>query len=90
MTGIWIFHGDGATLATAVFTTKEDADKWISKNFVSGVLTCMPINEGIYDWAIKQQYFEPQKDHQKSGAFIQKFTSGYLEHYHYVNGVLYA
>ncbi len=88
MDWVWTFHGDGATLCSAVFSTKENADVWIAANLVSGILTLMPLDEGIYQWAIINEYFAPKKDYQKTGAFVQKFTSAYLEHYHYVDGVI--
>lgn len=83
---VWVFHGEKADLCTAIFTNKLLAEEWISKYSLTGSLTRMPLNESIYDWAIKSDMFEPKKDYQKTATFIQQFTSAYLEHYHYVNG----
>jgi hypothetical protein len=84
--GMWVFHGEKSDFCTAIFTNKLLAEEWISKYSLTGNLTRMPINESIYDWAIKSDMFEPKKDYQKTATFIQQFTSAYLEHYHYVNG----
>jgi len=35
---------------------------------------------------IENDYWRPKKDHEKTSEFIQRFTSAYLEHYHYENG----
>ena len=83
---IWSFHGDGAMLCTAVFTDFEQADKWIREYKLSGVLTKMPVNQSIYHWATETGMFRPKSDLQQTPQFIQRFTSAYLEHYHYENG----
>jgi hypothetical protein len=43
----------------------------------------MPLDTGIYDWAIENGFFSPKRNEQKLGEFVQTFTSAYLEHYHY-------
>ncbi|GAB3927997.1 DUF7710 domain-containing protein [Mucilaginibacter myungsuensis] len=85
---IWIFHGTGARFSSGVFTSLNVAEKWIMANKLTGLLTKYPINEGVYDWAIKNDFFEIKKDSEKEPFFIQAFTSGSQEHYHYENGEL--
>ena len=88
MDSVWIFHGAGSRFASGVFTDKTIAERWIIQNRLTGVLTKYPINISVYDWAISESFFEPQKEHYKSAKFIQKFTSASQEHYHYENGSL--
>jgi len=83
---IWIFHGNDATLCSAIFTDLEKAEMWIKKYSLSGILTKMPINRSIYDWAIETGTFIPKSELQQTPKFIQRFTSAYLEHCHYENG----
>ena len=83
---VWVFMGDSAPHPCAIFSSKKDADKWITKNNVSGVLTQYPLNKSVYDWAREYGYFEPASDEQKSPRFIAKFSSAYAEHYHYEDG----
>ena len=83
---IWIFHGEGAMLSTAVFTDLEKAEEWIKKHSLSGVLTKMPLNQSVYDWAVETEMFTPKSEFHQKPVFIQQFTSAYLEHYHYENG----
>jgi len=83
---IWIFHGNGATLCTATFTDLEQAEMWIKKYSLSGILTKMPINQSIYDWTIETGKFAPKSELQQTPKFIQRFTSAYLGHCHYENG----
>ncbi|MDR6765324.1 hypothetical protein J2W88_000582 [Acidovorax delafieldii] len=87
MEWVWVFHGEGASFSSAVFSSKESAEEWILRHEVSGVLTKMPVNVGIYDWVVASGYFSPKYPSQKSPEFIQRFSSAYLEHFHYVSGV---
>jgi hypothetical protein len=86
MNWLWVFHGVRGGFSSAVFSNKLKAEKWISKYSLSGTLTKMPVDIGVYDWAIENGKFNPKRDDQKSSAFIQQFTSGSLEHHHYVEG----
>ena len=88
MNSIWLFHGAGSRFTSGVFTERTIAEEWITKNMLSGVLTKYPINISVYDWAINESFFAPQKDIHQSANFIQKFTSASQEHYHYENGNL--
>ena len=86
--GVWIFNGLNGRFPSGVFTSKGLADSWIKENRLSGVLTLYPINTGVYEWAINQNYFVAKKESESSPDFIQCFTSGSQEHYHYENGEL--
>lgn len=85
---IWIFHGAQARLASGVFTSKEKAEEWIRKYNLTGVLTEYPLDEGVYDWAIKKDLFTVKKDSQAEPLFIQGFTTASQNHFHYENGQL--
>jgi hypothetical protein len=54
---VWVFHGEGARFASGVFTSKEKAAQWIEDRRLSGVLTAYPLDEGAYDWAIRNGFF---------------------------------
>ena len=83
---IYIFHGEGAQFSSAVFDHLSKAEKWITENELTGILTVYPLNVPVYDWAIEKGYFTPKKEHQSSAKFISRFTSASQEHYHYENG----
>lgn len=87
MTEVWLFHGEGATFACAVFSSKKKAEHWIAQHQVDGMLTRMPVDMSCYNWAVAHGYFTPKREEQKSGKFIQRFSSASLEHYHYTAGV---
>jgi hypothetical protein len=72
--------------ASSIFTTKGQAENWISYHKLSGILTLYPVNQGVYDWALEHGFFEIKKDGQKESRFIQNFTTASQEHYHYVDG----
>lgn len=82
---IWVFHGAGGKFASAVFDVKEKAEAWIENNNLEGILTVYPLNYGVYDWALENEYFSPKNLAQSSPEFIQRFSSASLEHYHYDN-----
>lgn len=87
---VWVFNGCTskgiAGFPSGVFDTLELAECCIQSNKLSGTLTKYPIDTLVYDYAISNGWFTPKKDYQKEPSFIQKFSSPYLEHYHYENG----
>jgi hypothetical protein len=80
---VWVFHGRGGRFTSGVFTTHEKAETWIEKHGLTGVLTRYPLDISAYDWALETGTFRVKKLEQTSAEFIQKFTSGSQEHYHY-------
>jgi ribosome-binding ATPase YchF (GTP1/OBG family) len=83
---VWIFNGLKGRFPGGVFTDKAIAEKWIQKYKLTGVLTCYPINDGVYDWAIRNNHFTPSKEKEKLSDFIATFSSASQEHYHYIDG----
>lgn len=88
MNYVWVFLGDKSNFPSAIFSTKGQAVKWISDLGLSGTLTQYPIDISVYEWAIQNNYFFPKSDDKKSSKFIEKFSSAYLEHYHFTDGNL--
>jgi hypothetical protein len=86
MSWLWIFHGAGGGFSSALFSDRLKAEEWIRKYSLTGTLTKMPVDISVYDWAIENGKFKPKRDSQKTGEFIQHFTCGALEHYHYAEG----
>jgi hypothetical protein len=80
---VWVFHGMGGRFTSGIFTTREKAEVWIKKHVLTGVLTRYPLDISAYDWALETGTFRIKKPEQTSAEFIQKFTSGSQEHYHY-------
>ena len=86
MEKIYVFNGEGSILPNALFSEYELAENWIKKYSLTGLLTAYPLNIGVYEWAIEHSNFKVKHEYQKSAGFIQKFTWGDLEHYHFENG----
>jgi len=84
---IWVFCGSSAPFPSGVFTSIDLAEQWIAKYKLTGTLTRYPINIGIYDWAIQNNFFKPKDDKHKTAKFIQQFSSASQEHYHYEDGI---
>ncbi len=82
---VWIFHGNGARFASGVFSTRAGAEAWIRQHGLAGVLTEYPLDSGAYDWAIQERHFTPKKEHHTSAEFIQRFTSAFQQHEHYLH-----
>ncbi len=87
MESVWIFVGAYAKFPGGVFLKKEDAARYIERYKLSGTLSLYPMGEGIYDWAIRNNFFSPKNENQQSPAFIQTFSDASLEHYHYEDGI---
>jgi len=84
---VWVFSGSGGVFPSGVFIDIEKAEKWIKQNNLTGVLTKYPLNESVYSWAIRKSFFQPKKEHESTGKFIQKFSSSAQEHFHYEGGL---
>ena len=88
MQTIWIFNGASGRFPSGVFSSGEKAKKWILDHKLSGVLTEYPIDTGVYDWAINNDFFCPKKDKERTPEFIQKFSCAQQKHYHFEDGEL--
>jgi hypothetical protein len=80
---VWVFHGSGATFASAVFTSRSAAEEWIRANQLRGTLTKYPLDVPVYDWAVDAGFFTPKRDDHRTPTFVGRFTSASQEHYHY-------
>lgn len=83
---VWIFHGDKASLAAAVFSSRPRAEEWISQNRLSGLLTRYPLNISILDWAWEKQFISSQVLESFSGKRAGEFTCAALQHIHFEDG----
>ncbi len=63
----------------------EKAEDWIAKHALSGTLTLYPVDEGAYDWSIRNGFFTPRKPHHSQSEFIGACTGG-QRHHHYEKG----
>jgi hypothetical protein len=84
--GVWVFNGNGGHFPSAVFSTVENANAWIAKHKLSGLLTWYPLDVGLYDWAADNGYWRPKYNSEKTPEFIQRFSSARTDHRHYENG----
>ncbi len=85
---VWVFNGAGGRLPSAIFLDKQMAIAWIAQHRLTGVLTRYPVNIGLYDWALRMNFFTPRREDQKTPQFIGRFTCASLEHYHCEDGVV--
>ena len=83
---VWVFNGNGGVFPGGVFSKKETADAWIAKHKLSGTLTQYPVDEGIYDYSLANGNFTIKREDQTKPAFIQRFSSASLAHFHYIDG----
>ena len=84
--GVWVFVGDRGRFPSAVFDGTEAAREWIKKHGLTGTLTLYPLNQGIFDWAITNEYFEVKAEKEITPSFVQNFSSAYQEHFHFEDG----
>ncbi|MEM7664338.1 MAG: hypothetical protein AAF250_00645 [Pseudomonadota bacterium] len=83
---VYVFHGEGARFAAAVYLTVEDARVDIADKRLSGLLTAYPVGQTVFDHVLEAGLFAG-----KEGAeprYIQRFSSAHLEHYHFKDGAL--
>lgn len=77
---VWVFQCKSAE--AGVFTEFRLAALWARQHKVSGLLTRFPLNQGIYDWAVENDYLtEKQIGHGREGLYL-----GTFKHFHFENG----
>jgi hypothetical protein len=73
-----------------VFTNVDRAEAWIRRHRLTGVLTAYPLDEGCFDWAVRQGVtnLKAEKLPAKSQdpRFIGGFSTASQEHFHYADG----
>lgn len=75
---VWVFNAPSKTFSGGVFTDIDEAEKWIAKHKLTGVLTKYPLNKGALDLAIENNAIDmkPEKlsEKIKNPSFIGGFT----------------
>jgi hypothetical protein len=85
-TTVFVFQGNNATFSSAVFSSVENAKRWIEKYQLNGTLTEYPMDYPIYDWAIDHGFFKVKNEFHQSPKLIAGFSSAYQKHWHFVDG----
>lgn len=83
---VWVFVAAQARFPSGVFRTVGEAEEWITRHQLSGLLTEYPVGVGVYDWATSSGHFRPRPDKVIDAAFVGGFTSGAMSHHHYEDG----
>jgi hypothetical protein len=83
---VWVFNHARGSFPGGIFTSLDLADRWIKQHRLTGTLTSYPVDIGVYDWAVAEGLFRPDKPHQATPDFIGRFTSASMEHHHYKDG----
>lgn len=84
--GIWIFMAPQALFPSGVFFNLSDAEAWVARHQLTGVLTEYPVDAGVYDWAVETGKFKPKPEKKIDAKFIGQFTTALMNHYHYEDG----
>lgn len=82
---VWVYNANiprNIGLASAVFRTKDGAEKWIEETKIDGLLTAYPVDISAYDWSVQNKFFTPKKPQHYEPWFIGTFTGG-QKHFHY-------
>ncbi len=85
-TTVWMFHGAGSQFSGGVFTSLGQAEAWIQLHGLTGILTQYPLNDGVYDWALRKGLFKITNEKHLTARFIGGFNSASQQHFHYENG----
>ena len=84
---VWVFNGSYGSPG-GVFSTRERAEAWITERRLSGVLTAYPVDEGVFDWALRTGVLTGRaRTRGDEPEFVASFSSVHQDHYHYVNGI---
>ncbi|MFW1746011.1 hypothetical protein ACG9XW_07290 [Acinetobacter guillouiae] len=80
---IWMIQNSDNLNIIGCFTDKVSAEKYIYDHQLKCILTQYPLDISVYDWVIENGFWKPKSDLQKTGKFIGRFSSAYLEHEHF-------
>jgi hypothetical protein len=78
---VWLFQGEMVSQPSAAFSKLGRAVDWIKRHSLSGLLTEYPLNEGVYDWAVRRGFYRPKDI--PDPAFVGKFSSASQRHFHF-------
>jgi hypothetical protein len=84
---VWVFMGAEATFPSAVFQTTAEAEEWICKHRLTGVLTRYPVGISVLDWVIEKGHFSPRPERLLDPNFVGRFSSAHTAHFHYEDGL---
>lgn len=84
---LFVFMGERGFVPAGIFSSFETGKLWIEKEKLTGSLNKLPIDIGLYDWAIEKGYFKPMKSHESTPKFIERFSCASVEHWHFEDGV---
>jgi len=87
---VWIFHGEEARFASAVFETEREALAWVESHRLSGIVTEYPVGDGCYDIAVERGSFTPSKPHHGTPEHVAAFSPGWTRHVHVTDGLPYT
>ncbi len=83
---VWVINASNSQFPGGIFSNMDSALAAISKWQLTGTLTEYPLDELVYDHAIKMEWFEPKTPKHCSPAWVGGFTSARQQHYHFENG----
>ena len=84
---VWIFNGTGARFPAGAFTSRALAEEWIRARRLSGMLTAYPLDEGVFDWALRHDFVTGRaRGRGDDPAFVGAISSATQEHYHSEDG----
>ena len=84
---VWVFNAPKANFSSGVFRSPDEAEPWIAKFRLTGVLTEYPVGTGVLDWTMAMGYFTPKPEKLSDPEFVGRFSSASMKHIHYRDGV---
>ena len=85
---VWLFNGEASHFPSAVFLSFTRALNWIERYSLTGTLTQYPLDKSVFDWAVENEFYQPNSTRVKCGPkTVANFSSAYLEHFHFKDGI---
>ena len=85
---VWLFNGEASHFPSAVFLSFTRALNWIERYSLTGTLTRYPLDKSVFDWAVENEFYQPNSTRGKCGPkTVAIFSSAYLEHFHFKDGI---
>ena len=87
---VWVFVGRNARFPGGIFRKKTEAVAWIQRHGLTGTLSILPVDTGVFGWAVENYALslrpETLTEKSRDPSFIASCLPASLDHSHYECG----
>ena len=81
---VWVFQRTGGHFPSGVWSSKENAERWIQQAGAAGTLSAYVLDESAYDSNVRLELLKIDNPERLTREFRRDFTTA-IDHDHYGN-----